>query len=98
MHAPCRRGSPPKRAVPVALDPGQDQTSAAISVRRVARVSRNVGVPVGLSRLVSSLGFQYLDLFRNANQYDATVFGVDRMLAMRRRVQVVACMQILFSE
>lgn len=53
---------------------------------------------VGLSRLVSSLGFQYLDLFRHANQYDATVFGVDRMLAMRRRVQVVACMQILFSE
>src|ERR687898_408171 len=45
MHAPCRRGSPPKRAVPVALVPTQDQTSAAISIRRVARLSRNVGQP-----------------------------------------------------
>src|SRR5207344_614348 len=45
MHAPCRRGSPPKRAVPVALGPTQDQTSAAISIRRVARLSRNVGQP-----------------------------------------------------
>src|ERR687897_1388426 len=45
MHAPCRRGSPPKRAVPIALGPTQDQTSAAISIRRVARLSRNVGQP-----------------------------------------------------
>src|ERR687898_2605914 len=45
MHAPCRRGSPPKRAVPVALGPTRDQTSAAISIRRVARLSRNVGKP-----------------------------------------------------
>src|SRR5262245_39602782 len=45
MHAPCCRGSPPKRAVPVALSPTQDQTSAAISIRRVARLSRNVGQP-----------------------------------------------------
>src|SRR5262245_27807134 len=45
MHAPCRRGSPPKRAVPVALGPIQDQTSAAISIRRFARLSRNVGQP-----------------------------------------------------
>src|SRR4051812_8281853 len=45
LHAPCRRGSPPKRAVPVALGPTQDQTSATISIRRVARLSRNVGQP-----------------------------------------------------
>src|SRR5215470_8742354 len=45
MHAPCRRGSPPKRAIPVASAPTQDQTSAAISIRRVARLSRNVGQP-----------------------------------------------------
>src|ERR687889_450095 len=45
MHAPCRRGSPLKRANPVALGPTQDQTSAAISTRRVARLSRNVGQP-----------------------------------------------------
>ena len=34
-----------KRAVPVALGPTQDQTSAAISIRRVARLSRDVGQP-----------------------------------------------------
>src|SRR5947209_9594005 len=45
MHAPCRRGSRPKRAVPVALGPTQNQTSAAISMRRVARLSRNVDQP-----------------------------------------------------
>src|SRR2546423_13898587 len=45
MHAPCRRGSRPKRAVPVALGPTQNQTSAAISIRRVARLSRNVDQP-----------------------------------------------------
>src|SRR5512132_1604661 len=51
MHAPCRHaramssGFATKRAVPVALGPTQDQTSAAISIRRVARLSRNVGQP-----------------------------------------------------
>jgi hypothetical protein len=45
MHAPCRRGSRPKRAVPVALGPTQYQTSAATSIRRVARLSRNVDQP-----------------------------------------------------
>src|SRR6476659_9171285 len=45
MHAPCRRRSPLKRAVPVALGVTQDQTSATISFRRVARSSRNVGQP-----------------------------------------------------
>src|SRR5437763_12585527 len=45
MHAPCRRGSRPKRAVPVALGPTQDQSSAAMSIRRVARLSRNVDQP-----------------------------------------------------
>src|SRR5574341_2613239 len=45
MHALCCRGSPPKRAVPVALGPTPNQTSAAISIRLVARLSRNVGQP-----------------------------------------------------
>src|SRR5689334_6468787 len=45
MRALCRRGSPPKRAAPAALGTTQDQTSAAISIRRVARLSRNVGQP-----------------------------------------------------
>src|SRR5215813_4296785 len=45
MRAPCRRGWRPKRAVPVALGPIQNQISAAISIRRVARLSRNVGQP-----------------------------------------------------
>src|SRR6516164_1094193 len=45
MHAPCRRGSRPERAVPVALGTTQNQTSAAISIRRVARLSRNVSQP-----------------------------------------------------
>src|SRR5262245_43216364 len=35
----------PKRAVPVALGPIQNQTSAAISIRRLARLSRNVARP-----------------------------------------------------
>src|SRR5512144_2205427 len=45
MHVPCRRGSRPKRAVPVALGATQNQTPAAISIRRVARLSRNVSQP-----------------------------------------------------
>jgi hypothetical protein len=77
------------------LDPGsQLETNEQLSTSG----SPISSAPVGLSRLVSSLGFQYLDLFRDANQDDATVFRADCMLAMRRRVQVVACMQILFSE
>ena len=40
MYAPCSWGSQPKRAVPVAFGPAQNQTSAAISMRRVARLSR----------------------------------------------------------
>src|SRR5215510_254023 len=45
MHAPCRRGSPPSGPFPSALGPTQDQTSAAIPIRQVARLSRNVGQP-----------------------------------------------------
>src|SRR5262245_7120803 len=45
MHATCRRSSPPKRAVPVALGPTQDQSSAAAFIRRGARSSGNVGQP-----------------------------------------------------
>src|SRR4051794_11781660 len=41
----CRRGSRLKRTVPVALGTTQNQTSAAISIRRVAELSRNVGQP-----------------------------------------------------
>ena len=45
MRAPCRRGSRPKRTVPVASGTSENQTSAAIGIRRVARLSRTVGQP-----------------------------------------------------